>query len=232
MNSTFGALQVQLSNKFGNQSTVYFTQADRANALNWARNVLGYFDFPDLLVVSTLTFSPYTRNGNLCAQAATPTDLQREVQLWDGTNNLIFSYDTPNQFDFDTNEQVFTREYTNGTNYFYVNPSTQTSLYLRYIKAITQFGTDGTAVNEFAPQYDDIIINGAVMWLENKDRDHNDESNFEENFERDVRRMYQNLANPGGWQQYSRLTSLWDADYDLLDRGLNSSNLVNTTPPN
>lgn len=207
MPTNLGNLLTKLTLKFGNQSTKYFTQEDRVSALNYARNILGLYDFPELIRTSDLAFASTTLNGNDVARATEPTDLARVAKLWDTTSKAEFSYVTNDYFDQMQTSNTFTREYQSGVRYFFVVPDTTTSLKLRYIKQIEQFSaSDPTAENEFDPRYDDTIIDGAIGWLSAKRRNFSDFQAFDEMYREKVMRMYQDLAYQGGWQEHPRLT--------------------------
>jgi len=214
--TNLGDLLTKLALKFGNQSTKYFTQEDRVAALNYARNILGMYDFPELIKTDDLTFSSTTLNGNTVARATEPTDLARVAKLWNTTSKAEFAYVTNDYFDQMQTSNTFTREYQSGVRYFFVVPSSTTSLKLRYIKQVTQFvSTTPTAENEFDSRYDDTIIDGAIGWLSSKRRNFTDYASFDELYRQKVARMYQDLAYQGGWQEHPRLT-LYAEKFNVL----------------
>jgi hypothetical protein len=200
-------LLVKLSSKFGNVSTKFYSDADRKNALNKARTILGLFDFPELMKTTTLTFTPATRNtAQSVVSCAEPTDLNRPVKMWDVNLQTEFQYLQQNDFDNST-AQTFTREIVAGTPTIYVADVTVASLNLRYIKNIVIFGADGTVLNEWDEKYDDTIIDGAIGWLKSKVQDYNAEQVWEGAFYTQAARLFQNSANSGGWTKFERFVS-------------------------
>lgn len=215
--TTFSNLLLLLASKLANRSTVFYTNADRAQALNWARTQMSHFNFPELVQTVSLSFSPTVLNGINVAVATEPAGLNRYIKLWDITApQQEYAYLEPTDFDIGGPGNTFTREITGGIRYTYVLPITTTSLNARYAQAISLFTTNGNVQNEFDPHYDDLIIDGAINWLSLKGRDFNDLAVFQQSFQSQIAQVFQNNVEQGGTASHPRFI-FYGEKFDILN---------------
>lgn len=210
--STFSTYDTLIQEKLANTSEIFYTEEAKRNAANdTVKEVLREYDIPEFIKKPTSGYLTFA-SGSI----AKPTDYFRMVKLWkidtSGVQSNEYQYIEPDDFDKLASgaSYYWTEDFDTATSTrkLYIKPTTETTVYCRYIKSPTEMTDDLTDCG-LSSSWDEVIALGSAKRLLQQATRWDEAREMERLYNEEKKKVYLSVKHPGGIKGTPYLKSVY-----------------------